>query len=90
MPTSIKSCAKRAAVSGVSSAGLTIIVQPAAIAGATLRVSIASGKFHGVINRQGPTGLRVTTWRLLPSGDGAARPWGRTASPANQRRNAAA
>jgi hypothetical protein len=28
---------------------LTIIVQPAAIAGPILRVPIASGKFHGVI-----------------------------------------
>ena len=36
-------------VSGVSCAGLTIIVQPAAIAGPILRVPIASGKFHGVI-----------------------------------------
>ena len=36
-------------VSGVSWAGLTIIVQPAATAGPILRVPIASGKFHGVI-----------------------------------------
>ena len=38
-------------VSGVSSAGLTMIVQPAASAGPILRVPIASGKFHGVIGQ---------------------------------------
>ena len=36
-------------VSGVSCAGLTIMVQPAASAGPILRVPIASGKFQGVI-----------------------------------------
>ena len=36
-----------AAVSGVSRAGLRIVVQPAASAGASLRVAIAAGKFHG-------------------------------------------
>ena len=36
-------------VSGVSWAGLTIMVQPAASAGPILRVPMASGKFHGVI-----------------------------------------
>ena len=43
-------------VSGVSSAGLTTMVQPAAIAGPILRVAIASGKFHGVMAKAGPTG----------------------------------
>src|SRR5271166_4580187 len=33
----------------VSGAGLTTAVQPTARAGATLRVIIAAGKFHGVI-----------------------------------------
>ena len=41
---------------GVSAAGLTTIVQPAAMAGPILRVPIASGKFQGVIIRVGPTG----------------------------------
>jgi len=36
-------------VSGVSSAGLTTTVQPAARAGAIFRVAMASGKFQGVI-----------------------------------------
>ena len=35
--------------SGVSAAGLTIAVHPAANAGPSLRVPIARGKFHGVI-----------------------------------------
>ena len=37
------------AVNGVSDAGLRIAVHPAANAGASLRVAIAAGKFHGVI-----------------------------------------
>jgi len=47
-PTSSSSAAKASVVSGVSVAGLTTEVQPAASAGAILRVAIASGKFHGV------------------------------------------
>jgi len=50
-------CAKYCAVRGVSRAGLRIIVHPAAIAAPALRVAIASGKFHGVMSRHGPTGL---------------------------------
>jgi hypothetical protein len=38
----------RIAVSGDCSAGLRTTVHPAARAGATLRVTIAAGKFHGV------------------------------------------
>ena len=48
-PASSISLASSSMVSGVSWAGLTIIVQPAATAGPILRVPIASGKFHGVI-----------------------------------------
>ena len=44
------------AVSGVSSAGLTTHAQPAARAGANLRVIIAAGKFHGVIAATTPIG----------------------------------
>ncbi len=55
-PHSSRIWAKASIESGVCCAGLTTIVQPAAIAGPTLRVPIASGKFHGVINRHGPTG----------------------------------
>ena len=45
------------------------MVQPAATAGAILRVAIASGKFHGVISRHGPTGFLVTSSRDFPSGE---------------------
>ena len=54
--------------SGVCGAGLITLVQPAAMAGPSLRVPIAIGKFHGVISRHGPTG-----WR----GDQEARAAGR-------------
>ena len=48
-PASARARATASAVSGVCSAGLRTIVQPAARAGAALRVGIAAGKFHGVI-----------------------------------------
>jgi hypothetical protein len=48
-PASSMSFARYSIVSGVSWAGLTIIVQPAANAGPIFRVPMASGKFHGVI-----------------------------------------
>ena len=76
--------------SGVSCAGLTTIVHPAAIAGPTFRVPIASGKFHGVISRHGPTGWRIVSSRPWPLGAFEKRPSIRTASSANQRRNSAA
>ena len=56
-PTSSSVAASASIVSGVSSAGLTTIVQPAAMAGPILRVPMASGKFHGVMNRHGPDRL---------------------------------
>jgi hypothetical protein len=43
-------------VRGVSDAGLTIAVQPAARAGPIFRVAIAAGKFQGVIITLTPTG----------------------------------
>ena len=46
------------AVKGVWLAGLTTAVQPAAKAGPSLRVSMAAGKFHGVIRAHGPTASR--------------------------------
>ena len=48
-PASSISLASSIIVSGVSCAGLTIMVHPAASAGPILRVPMASGKFHGVI-----------------------------------------
>ena len=53
-----------AAVSGVALAGLTTLAQPAAMAGPSLRVIMAAGKFHGVIAAATPTGWRRTMTRL--------------------------
>ena len=77
--------------SGVSLAGLTTIVQPAAIAGPILRVPIASGKFHGVMNTHGPTGCFIVSSRPLagPASCVVKRPSMRTASSAYQRRKLA-
>ena len=43
-------------LAGVSSAGLRMIEQPAAIAGASLRTGVKTGKFHGLNAATGPTG----------------------------------
>jgi hypothetical protein len=48
-PACAASSAKQSAVSGVNSAGLMTIVQPAASAGATFHASMRRGKFHGMI-----------------------------------------
>ena len=45
-------------MSGVYSAGLRTTVLPSAIAGAIFQASISSGKFHGMIWPQTPTGTR--------------------------------
>ncbi len=86
-PASANVAASASIVSGVCWAGLTTIVQPAATAGPILRVPMASGKFHGVTNRQGPTGFLMVSSRLPPAGACIQRPWMRTASSENQRRN---
>ena len=88
-PASAITSANSRAVSGVRSAGFSTIVQPAAMAGAIFRVAIASGKFQGVINRQGPTGRLATSSRFTPSGAVENRPEIRTVSSENQRRNSA-
>ncbi len=88
-PTSSRVAASASMVSGVSSAGLTTIVQPAAMAGPILRVPIASGKFQGVMNRHGPTGFLIVSSRLPPAGACIQRPWMRTASSENHRKNSA-
>ena len=46
----------RSALSGVSSAGLTTTVLPAASAGANPQAAIAMGKFHGTITPTTPSG----------------------------------
>ena len=83
-------CARASIDNGVCRAGLTTIVQPAAIAGPILRVPIAIGKFHGVISSAGPTGCFMVSIRPPPSGAVEKRPSTRTASSENQRKNSAA
>ena len=77
------------AVRGVSSDGLSTMVHPAATAGPTLRVTMARGKFQGVIIRLGPTGRLSVSRRFRPSGAVVYDPPMRTASSENQRRNSA-
>src|SRR4051794_38459873 len=79
-PASSSSCVKKIVVSGVRAGGLMTTVQPAASAGAILRVAIANGKFHGVMKKQGPTGRCDTIMRPVPSGLVPYRPEIRTAS----------
>ncbi|MNY30218.1 hypothetical protein D3C86_1643120 [compost metagenome] len=82
-PARSASSAAARAVSGVSSAGLMTTGQPAASAGATLRVIIASGKFHGVMAAHTPMGCLSTSKRRLLSNWGRVSPLMRLASSAN-------
>jgi len=70
MPACRASSAIASAVSGVSSEGLTTMVQPAASAAAALRVIIASGKFQGVMAAQTPIGCFNTMKRRSRPADG--------------------
>ena len=88
-PASSSRPARASIVNGVSWAGLTTVVHPAAMAGPILRVPMASGKFHGVMAKTGPTGCFIVTKRVAAFGATAYRPWTRTASSANQRKNSA-
>ena len=67
-PASVRMSISASIDSGVWAAGLITLVQPAAIAGPSLRVPIAIGKFQGVISRHGPTGCRATRKREPPAG----------------------
>ena len=86
----VQQAATASAVSGVSSAGFSTTVQPAASAGPILRVAIAAGKFQGVTSTQTPIGCRWTRIWLAPTGAIASVPSIRTASSAYQRKNSAA
>lgn len=59
-PASCMTSAKIRAEVGVNSDGFRSMVQPAAIAGATLQAIWLSGQFHGVIMPMTPTGSRTT------------------------------
>ena len=78
------------AVSGVSLAGLSTMVQPAANAGPILRVAMAAGKFHGVTITHTPIGWCTTRIRFFPDGAVSRVPAARTASSAFHRKNSAA
>ena len=56
IPASMSSCPRRRVVSGVSSAGFTTQLQPAASAGASFVAASESGEFQGVIMPATPTG----------------------------------
>jgi hypothetical protein len=58
-------------------------VHPAASAGAILRVSIAFGKFQGVMQATTPTGCLMTTMRLSSDGAGIVSPYTRLHSSEN-------
>ncbi len=68
------------AVSGVSSAGFSTIVLPAASAGATFQDAITSGKFQGTISPTTPSGSRKVM--SIPPATGIVRPLSRSGAPA--------
>ena len=82
-PASSAKTASAIADKGVCSAGLTIIEHPAAKAGATLRVIMAIGKFHGVMAAVTPMGCLITINRRSFVGLGMVSPYTRLASSAN-------
>ena len=82
MPARMANSPAAKAERGVSSAGLMTTVQPAAKAGATLRVIMAKGKFQGVMAAQTPMGCLMTIKRRLLSNWGKVSPLTRLASSA--------
>src|SRR5262249_18007462 len=73
-PARSASSASASADSGVSSDGLITNGQPAASAGAALRVIMALGKFQGVIAATTPTGCLKTKMRLPAAWVGITSP----------------
>jgi hypothetical protein len=71
-------------VNGVSLGGLITTAHPAARAGATLRLTMAAGKFHGVMIPQTPTGSFSVITMVFGVDDGIVSPYERVASSANQ------
>ena len=61
-------------VEALEELGLQTTVQPAASAGAIFRVSIALGKFQGVMQATTPIGCRITIMRLSLLGLGMTSP----------------
>mmetsp|Transcript_5514 Transcript_5514/g.9227 ORF Transcript_5514/g.9227 Transcript_5514/m.9227 type:complete len:203 (+) Transcript_5514:937-1545(+) len=89
-PASSATLAIAMADNGVSSAGFTTIVHPAARAGASFLVIIAEGKFQGVTAAQTPTGCFIVIRRLEETLLGMTLPYARLPSSANHLKNAAA
>jgi hypothetical protein len=69
------------AVSGVSLAGFSTIVFPAASAGPTFHTAIARGKFHGTMSPHTPSGSR-RVYTKYPAGPGIVSPNHLFAAPA--------
>ena len=80
------SSANASAVSGASSAGLMITLQPAAYAAPALRVIIANGKFYGVISAATPKVCFMTMVSWFGAERGMISPSMRLASSANHSR----
>ena len=78
-PASSASSPSRIAVSGVSSAGLSTTVLPAASAGAKPQPAIGIGKFHGTMMPTTPSG----SWKVtsMPPATGIWRPKSRSGAP---------
>ena len=79
-PASSASRSNSSAVSGVSSAGLSTTVLPAARHGASFHEAIVSGKFHGVIRATTPSGSRNVI--ATPPATGIVSPSSRSTAPA--------
>ena len=90
MPAFSASTAKAKADNGVSSEGLSTIVQPTAMAGPALRVIMASGKFQGVMAPTTPIASLVTKMRASDLWVGIISPYMRLPSAANHSRKLAA
>ena len=73
-PASAQMRARASADSGVALAGFRTTAQPAARAGAILRVTMVAGKFHGVIAATTPMGCRITHSRFPGTGGGTISP----------------
>ena len=80
MPASNAIFSNSSAVRGVSSAGLSTMVFPAARAGAIFQLAMVSGKFHGTIRPTTPNGSRNVT--STPPETGMVSPSKRSGIPA--------
>jgi hypothetical protein len=89
-PARSASCASAIADRGVSSAGRSTMVQPAASAGATFRAGIAAGKFQGVSSAHGPTAPPSVSMRRSARDAASTSPCGRLPSSAYHSKKSAA